>query len=439
MDLRGSTLGTPHLWVRLIWLAVLVSLGTSHVQAQSGRGGHPNTSPDTLRLWEALAIALDTNPALHAARVRAMAAGERVPQAGALPDPMVSLGLMNRPVDDFGPSHAMTMNQISVSQSFPWPGSLSSSERGAGHLAAASTLDAEELSRSLTSRVTATYYRLAFVDRALIIGEETRELLRDFYDVSAARYSVGAGLQQDLLQAQVAVARMTADLTVQRQSRLATAARLNALLGRSANTAIGMLDLPPPGPALPALDALMALASESRPALKAARERSLAAQAAVDAALSRRYPDISVSLAYGQRPRFDDLATLMVGVRVPLWSGKKQGPRAREMEASRSEQEARELDLSNETFAQLAELRATAERARDLSELYRTSILPQAQAAVESALSAYQVGRVDYMTLLTNLMTVNQFRTERVRLAAEYHEAVAGVTALTARDTGVER
>jgi outer membrane protein TolC len=429
----------PHLWVRLAWLVVLVGLGTSRGQAQVGGGGHPDASPDTLRLSEALAIALEANPALQAARVRAMVARERVPQAGALPDPMVSLVLMNRRVDGFGPSQAMTMNQILLSQRFPWPGTLGSSKRGAGHLAEASVLDAEELSRSLTARVTATYYRLGFVDRALVIGGETRDLLRDFHDVSAARYAVGSGLQQDLLQAQVAVARMTADITVLEQSRLATAARLNALLGRSADAPVGMLDLPAPGPAPPALNALMARASEMRPALRAAGERSLAAQAAVDAALSARYPDVSISLGYGQRPRFDDLATLMVGVSVPLWSGSKQGPRAREMEASRSEQEARELDLTNETFAQLAELRATAERARELSELYRTSILPQAQAAVESALSAYQVGRVDYMTLLTNLMTVNQFRTERVRLAAEYHEAVAGIDALTAQDTGVER
>lgn len=105
------------------------------------------------------------------------------------------------------------------------------------------------------------------------------------------------------------------------------------------------------------------------------------------------------------------------------------------MQAMRSMEEARELDLHNETFARLSELRAAAERARELSSLYETSIIPQAMAAVESSLSAYRVGGVDYMTLLSNQMTVNQFEIERLRLAAEYHESVAEIEALTGTDT----
>jgi outer membrane protein TolC len=133
-----------------------------------------------------------------------------------------------------------------------------------------------------------------------------------------------------------------------------------------------------------------------------------------------------------------DLATIQVGISLPLWSGSKQQPRIREMQAFQSTEQARELDLHYETFARLSELRAAAERSRDLSELYRTSILPQAQAAVESALSAYQVGAVDYMTLLTNQTTVNRFKTERVRLAAEYQASVAGIAALTGQTMGVQ-
>ncbi len=175
----------------------------------------------------------------------------------------------------------------------------------------------------------------------------------------------------------------------------------------------------------------MTIAAINRPAIRAARERALAAEAGYRAAQRDAYPDFTVALGYGQRPQFEDLATIQVGISLPLWSGSKQKPRIREMEAFQSTEVARELDLHNETFARLSELRAAAERARDLSELYRTSIIPQAQAAVESALSAYRVGEVDYMTLLSNQTTVNRFETERVRLAAEYQASVAGIEALT--------
>jgi outer membrane protein TolC len=100
------------------------------------------------------------------------------------------------------------------------------------------------------------------------------------------------------------------------------------------------------------------------------------------------------------------------------------------MAAMQAGDEAMARDLANETFAELTEMRAEAERARGLVLLYETSILPQARAAVEAALSGYRVGRVNYMTLVESEMTVNRYEIELVRLAAAYHRAVAGIEAL---------
>jgi outer membrane protein TolC len=368
---------------------------------------------------------------LQAARFEADAVAETAPQAGALPDPVLSLGLRNRPLDGFGTDQMMTMNWIGLSQTFPWPGNQGFGEERQGHFARAADLDADETEAALVARAKEVYFHLAYVDRALEIMASTRDLLRDFLDVTTARYAVGSGLQQDILQAQVAIARMTADITITEQNRVAMAARLNSLLGRPATEHVPSLELPEPAGPPPPVDSLMAIAAVNRPSIRAARERALAAEAGYRAAQKNAYPDFTVALGYGQRPQYEDLATIEVGIRLPLWSGSKQKPRIREMEAVRSREEARELDLHNETFARLAELRAAAERSRSLSELYRTSIIPQAQGAVESALSAYRVGEVDYMTLLSNQTTVNRFETERVRLAAEYQASVAGIESLT--------
>ncbi len=102
----------------------------------------------------------------------------------------------------------------------------------------------------------------------------------------------------------------------------------------------------------------------------------------------------------------------------------------------RSMAEAEALDVYNETYAEIVELRSEAERSRNLSELYATAIVPQARASVSAALAAYRVGRVDYMTLVENQMTVNRYEIESVRLAAEYHRAVAEMEALLGREAG---
>ena len=89
---------------------------------------------DTLRASHAVALARQANPTLQAARHRADAAAERVPQAGALPDPMLSFGMRNWVARDFAASAPMSTNAIQLTQRFPWPGKLgfrhpSSSER----------------------------------------------------------------------------------------------------------------------------------------------------------------------------------------------------------------------------------------------------------------------------------------------------------------------
>jgi outer membrane protein TolC len=230
------------------------------------------------------------------------------------------------------------------------------------------------------------------------------------------------------------VGRTTADLEVLPERRVAGAARLNALLGRPATDPVGDLELPTANDTIPSIEHLMSIAATRRPALLAAREKIRAAEAHVRAAHRASYPDVSLMLGYGQRPQYADMASITVGVSLPLWSGSKQTPRRREAEVAAALEQARSLDLYNETFARLSELRAAARRSLSLVDLYRTSILPQAHAAVESALSAYRVGKVDYMTLLSSQMTVNRYETELVMLTAETHATVARISALTGEE-----
>ena len=386
---------------------------------------------DTLRLTDAVAAARAANPAVQASRLRAEAEQERVSPAGALPDPVLELGLLNRPFDGFGTDERMTMNVIGLKQAFPWPGNQGFSEEGREHAARAARFDAAEVEAQVVARTRAVHARLAYLDRAIAITADTRSMLRDFLEVAESRYASGAGVQQDVLQAQVAVGRTTADLAGMEQERVAAAARLNALMGRPAGEEIPAVDLPFPGGESLPLDSLMVLAQTGRPALAAAEERALAAEARYRAAGRASYPDFELRVAYGQRPQYTDMGSIALGVSLPIWGGSKDKPLERAAAADQAELDARALELHYETYARLGELRAADERARTLEEIYRVQILPQAEAAVESAFAAYQVGSVDYATLLDARLTVNQYAIDRVRLAAERLQATAEIEALT--------
>jgi len=408
---------------------VMLTAGIAFATAPDAIAQAP-APPDTLRLADAVGAARAANPAVHAARLRAEAEQERVSPAGALPDPMLEVGLMNRPLDDFGTDERMTMNVVGLKQRFPWPGNQGYSKQAREHAALAAKLDAAEVEAQVAARTGAVHARLGYLDRAIAITADTRAMLEDFLGVAEAKYASGAGVQQDLLQAQVAVGRTTADLVALEQERVATAVRLNALMGRPAAEPIPAVDLPDPGPELPPLDSLAARARVGRPALAAAHERALAAESRYEAAGRARFPDFDLRLEWGQRPQYTDMGSIALGVTLPVWGGSKDAPLERAAAAEQAEQEALSLDLHYETYASLGELRAVDERARVLEEIYRLQILPQAEAAVESALGSYQVGAVDYATLLDARLAVNRFRVDRVRLTAERLQARAEIGAL---------
>ena len=414
-------------WTPVLTLVALVAI-TGAAAAQSPGG-------DTLRLADAVRIALEANPMLRAARASAAAAGQRVGPAGALPDPQLQLALMNREAGAFGSTmDPMTMNQLQLTQMLPWPGKLAGARRAARHGAVAADADADEQARMLAARVRMAYFETAYADRAVAVMERTRGLLRDLLDVSTAMYAVGSAAQQDVLRAQVEIARMGEEITRMGQMRVAAAARLNALLGREAPSPIPALELPAwPVDELPVVDTLVAWALAGRPALVARMERVGAAEASLAAARRELYPDFELGVAYQRRPLYTDMVSLMVGVNVPLFAGSKQLPMRREAAAMRDMAAAELADLRNETVAQIVELRARAVRDRNLGRLYSGSILPQAQAAVGAALSGYRVGRIPFMQLVDNQMTVNTYEIEAYRLLADYHQALGEVEALVGR------
>lgn len=213
------------------------------------------------------------------------------------------------------------------------------------------------------------------------------------------------------------------------------AARLNALLGRTALSPIVALELPEiDAGELPPLDSLIAWGAAQRPALRAGAERVAAAEAALSAARRELFPDLTVGIQYQQRPQFPSMVSLMLGFTVPLFAGGRQLPMRREMAAMREMASAELASAQNETIARIIETRARAVLDQNLIRLYRGSILPQARAAVQAALSSYRVGRVTFMTLVDNQMTVNRYETETYRLLADYAQALGELEALVGRE-----
>ena len=378
------------------------------------------------------------NPRLAAAGAQARAAEARIAPARTPPDPQLQFALMNRSFPGFGLSEPLGMNQIQVMQMIPFPGKLGLAGRVASEQAVAQHARAADVDWDVRARAAMAYYEIYQMDRSLAVADRTLRLLRDLAETARTMYAVGEGRQADVLRAQVEIARMEEEITRMSVERVSAAARLNALLARAADAPVGSPVLPAFPERLPPLDSLVAEAQARRPMVRAGEAELRAAQAGVRLARREIWPDLQLGVQYGQRPMeggmTDRMISLMVGINVPIFAGSRQLAMRREAEAMELMASADLQGMRADTRGRVAELYAAVGRSQRLADLYRKTILPQSETTVASALSSYRVGSVDFMTLLDNQMTVNQYQQDLYKLEAEHGLAVAELEMMLGRE-----
>jgi cobalt-zinc-cadmium efflux system outer membrane protein len=385
---------------------------------------------DTLTLDEVYARAAAGSPMLRAERSRADAV-EAVRRSAALPpDPQVQIGAMNLSLPGLRADMPASMApSVQLMQMVPTVGKPALAGRIAGAEARMARAGADEAGWMVRGRAAMAFYEVWMADRQLAVMREAALLLRTYESVARATYGAGTGRQADVLRAGVEVSRMDADIARMQAMRAAAAARLNAVLGRAADTPIPAVAFPALPAGVPSADTLRAWALADRPLLL--RQRLAVGRARDQARLAGReiWPDVSIGVQYGQRsdPEMgtERMGSVMVGFSIPVFARQRQYAMRREAAAMEQMAGAELQDATVQVDARIGELLAELDRARTLLRLYRTEVLPRAEAAAASALASYQVGAVDFMALADARMAVNRYRQEHAALLAEYGTALA--------------
>lgn len=396
-------------------------------------------APNTLQLADAVNEALAHNPAIAGAAHRKMAESYEVPLAKALPDPTLSVGWMGKATPfttmEGDPS---SYRSVSAMQTLPWPGKRDAAGAVAEKEVAIADADQQLVTRQVVADVKAAFYDYFFFSKALEITQSNKAHLEQFADISTARYRVGKATQQDVLRAQVELSLLLQRTVTLEQQRDAAAARLNALMGRLADSPLPAA-AEPPRPALPTLAEVMPLAAESPGVV---RESHTIERAKATEQLARKEyrPDIGVGYMYQQRPSMPDMHGMTFSVSIPIFYGKKRDEAVAEAREQQLAAEADRSDALNETQNQLKQAYLAAQAAQRMLDLYDKAVLPQTALALESSESAYQVGSVDFLSMLNNFTTLNSYQIDYYRQFADFGIAIARIEAITGeRSAGAGR
>jgi len=375
-----------------------------------------------LNLGQLVEETLQNNPEILSAKKRWEVFVERVPQASALEDPMLGFGIINLPTNFSFKEEDMTMKELFVSQKLPFPGKRPLMREMAEKEAEAVSVEIDDKANRIIKEVKTAYFDLSHVYRAREVTQRNKGILETLAKIADTRYSTGEGVQQDVLKAHVETSRMVDELIMLDQKKVALEAKLHSLLNRSEGGSMGEPEelIFRKFPLI--LEELQKTALDSNPTLKAMKTMIEAKEKAHSLAKLDYYPDFTFRFAYGQRddsPEMNrrDMLSGMVEVNIPIFYESKQSRKVAEKLADMQALTAQYGTMKNEIFYMIASMASMLQRTERQLELYKTGIIPQASIQVKSALSAYTVNKINFMTLLDSQMSLYRYE-------LQYHEAL---------------
>ena len=349
-------------------------------------------------------------------------------------------GLANLPVDSFSFSQeAMTQKQIQVSQKFPFPGTLDLRVQAADQDVSIAKANHDDLVLRVIREVKTSFYELSYINSTIEITRQNKILMKQFVTIAESKYSVGKGIQQDVLKAQVELSKIMDELIELNQLKQTESAKLNVLMNRLPQAE---MDIPHgliQSPFKFKLEKLQKMAENKRPFLKAIKSSIEKFKIKKQLAEKKYYPDFNVGLRYGQREdsmvaSHPDFVSAFVGINIPIWYKTKQSRKVSEENFRIQAFRDGYNKAKNQIFLAIKIALDKEAKGSQLIKLIKSGIIPQARQSLESALAAYSVDKVDFLTLIDNQVTLLKWEIKYHRELTDYEQNLAMLENLVGKE-----
>jgi cobalt-zinc-cadmium efflux system outer membrane protein len=398
---------------RLRFCMLLVATAASHAEEKP------------LERQDLLSGLLQNNPEIQAARSRFESATKRPSQAGTLPEPTARY-------TNFGVGHPFSRlnatefayQGFGVSQEIPFPGKLGLASEEAKREAEGVQQNYRAIILDVTARLKVAYYEWLAANKAIELTQKHRDLLGRFEEIARNRYTVGKGLQQDVLKAQLEVSTLEQQLAMLNEKRQRAEAEIASLL------AVPTVALRVPPEILPSafsmpLDALIKATNDS-PRVRAEQKMVDARAVGINRSLKDFRPDFGVNLEWDHTGgNFPEHYMATVEVKIPIYYARKQRYALEESYSKLREAKQNYHTAQQQAIYQVKDQYLSIQSSERILNLYKTTLIPQAQLTVDSSASAYEVGSIDFLTLLSNLTNLISLDRQYYEELARHEEAIA--------------
>ena len=410
----------------------LVALAALSVRSDPPPASANAAATNQLTLNWVIGEVLTNDPSLKAARANWEAMKERVPQARAWEDPRAEVGSrLGRFVDV--PPNSFMDQKLAIEQTLP----ISSRNRLRGDAASAEAAGAfGELQRRELDEVAkarTAYYNLAGANAQLELNRKNAALLKQFVEISRAKYEAGSHSQADVLSAETELARLEeAGFDFEREISEAQT-QLNALMNRPPRIALPQPVPPDFKPLSLDVEKVEAIALAHRPELFMAEQKIAAAEARLKAAHKEWIPEPALRV---EGDRYNDASQTIsevsagFSVNLPWFNRGKYKADVRENQKL-VERANHELDAERTLTLQLVEDQLKrVETFHHHTELYRGKLVPLAEETLAAKRLSYETDRAAFLDLLAAQRTVQEMEAMYWDHLIHYEMALAELESL---------
>jgi outer membrane protein TolC len=384
-------------------------------------------------------ILLKENPKLKSMTLEVEMARKRIPISSSLDDPKLKIAINSLPVDTWSfKDEDMTTKEIGISQMFPLGGKLGIKEEIAlkeyKYLIERLRKDKAEMLHMLRMNV----YEIYYIREALKIIDEIENYLQILVDSEAASAKSGMGNLTNVVKANIELTMLQEEKINLKQKEEELRKKIAYLLAiddvsLDMNFEFSMEK--------PLLNEIKEKVLNQNPELKMLHIEKEKSELEVVLKKKEFYPDLELSFSYMQRDKSNtgmkrpDMISAMASINIPIWAKNKNIPMIEEMEKKRSMINTLIQDKKNELERKVETIFSFIDRWQNLYNLYVNNIIPQNELAMDTIISRYKVGGVEFMPVIDTIRMLLKYKKEAVMLKKEFLINKSELFSLMGEDT----
>ncbi|MDF1612291.1 TolC family protein [Stygiobacter electus] len=348
--------------------------------------------------------ALQNNPQLKASRFKYLSDEKKIKQVTSWEAPQIGIEFFQIPTTSFpNPLKNNMEMDYYIQQMIPFPGKLNAMGLSAANNAKMREEQFSALKNKIIRELKTAFYELYYVQKKIKINKDNQELLKQFIEIAKKQYEVGMGKQPDIIRAQTELSSLINDEINLYKEKRDVETMLNTILNRPPYQSFNEIEKIYEEVPEYNYQQLLSVVLSIRPELKEMNYNIEMYKSELKASKLEFYPDIMARVMYKNMiDTKNDFWSAMVGVNIPLslWSKDKYYGKVEENELNIKAAEEQYNSMKNMISYEVQNAIVKLGTNKNLYELNKNTVVPQAEQTLQSTLAAYKTGKTEFLMLI---------------------------------------